>query len=59
MICGLQKKPSEVFIATAASSSERTLGFTYDARVGAITIRKPEVGVLENFDLRLDEMRTE
>lgn len=57
MICGLQKKPSEVFIATA--SSERTLGFTYDARVGAITIRKPEVGVLENFDLRLDEMRTE
>lgn len=59
MVCGLHKKPSKVVIATGASSSERTLGFTYDTRVGAMTIRKPEVGVVDNFDLRLDGMRTE
>ena len=59
VIYGLQNEPSSVTIANPASGSdERALDFAYDARVGAMTVRKPGVCVVDDFDLRIRDATT-
>ena len=59
VIYGLQKEPSSVTIANPASGpDERALEFAYDARVGTMTVRKPDVCVVDDFDLRIRDATT-
>ena len=53
VIAGMKTEPSSATITVAGSATTIPLGFAYDTVAGLITVRKPDVCVAEDFDIRL------
>lgn len=53
VIAGLANKPSTVTLTTGASTVEYSLDFAYDAKTEVLTVKKPDVCVVENFDMSI------
>lgn len=61
IIAGVTSKPASVTLATGvdtpSSKTEASLDFVYDVESGVVTVRKPDVRVAEDFDMRLSFTR--
>lgn len=53
VIAGVKTEPSAATLTMAGSDTAVALGFAYDAAAGLLTVRKPDVCVAEDFDIRL------
>ena len=53
VIAGVKTEPSSATLTVAGSATTTPLGFAYDAAAGLMTVRKPDVCVAEDFDIRL------
>lgn len=53
VIAGVKTEPASATLTVAGSDTAITLGFAYDAAAGLLTVRKPDVCVAEDFDIRL------
>lgn len=53
VIAGVKTEPSSATLTVAGTATAIPLGFAYDAAAGLLTVRKPDVCVAEDFDIRL------